>query len=471
MKLRSTVEKSLEETQKTHLYFSVTKLGIESKTSAKMVLPVRTVMNRTNILEPVNGTIRIRDRWPRKDKYKGPPDLPEDFTSSIKVSRYLNALQVLQLQRHQYLSWEALAIPLQYLHNSLPYMVQRDVNVLPPVQNDIWSYAVHGKYPSVRDDMDAFVEKYKKALTSRPYQFWPIDISLPHGVEPPHWILIVLHLARDKGEDVDPNTPDYELKGPLNLVESYAVINPDHGNYARDMEDDVAAFLETLLPRFDVQVYPPGVRQNPWVPPRYVTLSMLLNKQLLTKYQVLLVNAPQLTPTDSKEYWSSGLRVFEMARIWFERITELYCQSPHRHNPEKFWASHPGWINLDAVRSNMIGMAATLVNTAMNSTTRIAIEPILDNSMKHVSDNRTVLTQTMLPTRTGQGSFIPDQPRQNPTLIHDIPFLVVEQQEGNDIKEEESPTRDIKEEDVDVKDEEEEDDGGKKAGAYAVYVS
>lgn len=67
-----------------------------------------------------------------------------------------------------------------------------------------------------------------------------------------------------------------------------------------------------------------------------------------------LVNAPQRTRGEP-EYWSTGLRVFEMVRIWLERLAELHCIHPHGHDPAKFWAAHTGWFNADAVRSNMIG--------------------------------------------------------------------------------------------------------------------
>jgi len=70
------------------------------------------------------------------------------------------------------------------------------------------------------------------------------------------------------------------------------------------------------------------------------------------------VNAPQVKSTDQGEYWSSGLRVFEMMRIWLERMTEFYCYSPGENigNKETFWVHpHPGWFNADFVRSSMIG--------------------------------------------------------------------------------------------------------------------
>lgn len=98
----------------------------------------RTAMNRTNVLETLNGTIRIGERWPRKDKNRGPPDLPENFRTSRLVERCLDSLQLLQSKRTQYLLGETLAVPLQFMHDSLPFMVQKDVDILQPVQQDIW---------------------------------------------------------------------------------------------------------------------------------------------------------------------------------------------------------------------------------------------------------------------------------------------------------------------------------------------
>ncbi|KAI0096905.1 hypothetical protein GGR51DRAFT_566888 [Nemania sp. FL0031] len=349
----------------------------------------RTGMNRTNILESYTGTIRIGNRWPRKNQYKGPPDLPSNFQYSKRVDRCLDSLQVLQFKRNQYLLGETLAVPLQFLHDSLPYMVQRDVNIFRPIHEDIWTtpFNLEGIDDS---DMQEFIELNAPLLSGRQYQFWPIDMN-QNGVdgELPHWGLIVLHLVHAYVEGIDDPmaSNDDELLGPYNYLESFAVITPDHGSKARALEDDVANTLLTILPRMGIDV----------------------------------VNAPQITPPSNREHWSSGIRVFEMIRIWLERITKSYCENPHWHDGEGFWVPHSGWINVDAVRVNMIGMAAEMINRSMNNTTRIAIEPILDYEMQNTHTGEVIRTQSIAASRRRQGAFLSGQSRKNPVWLEDTP--------------------------------------------------
>ncbi|KAI0535796.1 hypothetical protein GGR58DRAFT_503939 [Xylaria digitata] len=353
----------------------------------------KTVMNRTNILETTGGTIDITQRWPRKDRMKGPPDLPLNFQLSDRVERCLDSLNALQFTRTHYLTEGTLGVPLQFLHDSLPYMVQHDVNIFQPIAEDIWSIPFEPPpydpdEPDPNEEyMEDIMDRYQPAFPYRRYHFWPIDINrVLDDDEPPHWGLIVLHLAHKQDEKDDPNEPNDPLVGPYNYLDSYTIINPNHGDNAREIEHDVDHRLQYILPGIGIECD---------------------------------VNAPQLTPDGEVEEWSSGIRIFEMIRIWLDRLTELYCQNPHGHDGARFWASHPGWINLDAVRSNMIGMAATMVNRAMDSTTRIAIEPILDNAMQ--CDGETVETETMLPNRQEMGVFVPSQSRRHPALLVDNP--------------------------------------------------
>ncbi|KAI1282722.1 hypothetical protein F5Y07DRAFT_394685 [Xylaria sp. FL0933] len=361
----------------------------------------RTQMSRTNVLETVDATVQFKERWPSKYKFNGPPELPKRFRVSKTVERCLDALQVLQMGRDEYLLEYALAVPLQFLHDSLPYMVKRDVNIFLPVQRDIWSLELGGDFDRLDAELGDFIERHEEELSSKRYHFWPIDISRGGEDDPPRWALIVLHLTH-KNENGDDSLMSKDTqKKPYNFLYAFAVIDPEHGNAARELEDEVITVLKHVSPKMGIT---------------YVT-----------------VNPPHFTITGEKENWSSGLRVFEMIRVWLDRITEHYCDNPHDHDEAKFWGAHPGWFNVDAIRSNMIGMAATMVNRAMKSTTRIAIEPILDNSMRHTIDDRAVTTQTMLPDRQCVGAFMPNQSRKHPYWINDTP---VDRQNADDDAEE-----------------------------------
>ncbi|KAF2968312.1 hypothetical protein GQX73_g5252 [Xylaria multiplex] len=292
--------------------------------------------------------------------------------------------------RTHYLENLALRVPLEFLHDSLPYMVQEDVNIFRPKAEDVWSVPFDFDDDD-EDILEGVIDRHRSAFPHKRYHFWPIDINktLDDDV-PPHWGLIVLHLAHRQDDDDDPAQPIDPLAGPYNYLESYAVINPDHGDAARGLEDDTANLLLSLLPRMGIEFD-----------------------------HATILNSPQLLLNAAAEEWSSGLRVFEMIRVWLDRLSEFYCQNPHAHDAAGFWAPHPGWINLDAVRSNMIGMAAATLNRAMDSTTRIAIEPILDGALQLNGEG--VLTQTMMPDREQLGAFIPGRDRRHPALLRDNP--------------------------------------------------
>ncbi|KAI0877648.1 hypothetical protein GGS24DRAFT_487696 [Hypoxylon argillaceum] len=403
-------------------------------------------MNRTNVLETYYGTIQVGNRWPRKNQNRGPPDLPGNFRVSKRVRKCLDSLQVLQFKRNQYLLGETLAVPLQFLHDSLPYMVQRDVNIFEPVSEDIWAKAFSGELDRLEpQELDRFIARHEVALPRKKYHFWPVDVNKLGGDgDHPHWALIVLHIiCRPELEVDDPDVPPDELSGPYNFLDTYAVITPNHGAKARALEDDIANMLLTLLPEMDIKVGAKTIREYPWT-------SRL--------------NAPQLMTSGSKGHWSTGLRVFEMIRVWLDRITEAYCKNPYVHDPIKFWEAHPGWFNPDAVRSNMIGIAAAMVNKAMDSTTRVAIEPILDLQMQNSQTGEVVLAQKMAPSRRQTGAFISGQPRSSPTWIEDTPLDDSESinaspdtDEGEEDEEDEELEEEVEEE-VEVVMEEDADD-------------
>ncbi|KAI0410096.1 hypothetical protein F4802DRAFT_611758 [Xylaria palmicola] len=365
----------------------------------------KTILTRTNVLEVRDGPIAIGERWPRKNRYRGPPDLPGNFRIADKLQIGLNSLQFLQSKRDQYLLRHSLGVPLQFIHDSLPFMVMCDVDIIPPNERGIFTNFTKERLGS--PEVAQFVEHQSRALGERTYHFWPVDIGqvgeAGEGEEaPPNWALIVLHLRRSSKKAKDKSD-----EGPYDTLSSFGVISPDHGQASRDLEDDIADVLPDLLAKMGIERHSGTKRERPWVPPRYVVEHSL--------------NAPQLTKLmrGANEDWSSGLRVFEMVRVWLDRLAEQYCITPHEHDHERFWASHPGWFNPDAVRSNMIGMAATIVNRSMNSTTRIAIEPFLDNSMQYNGEG--ILTETMMPRRRHVGAFTPNKSRRHPFFIDDHP--------------------------------------------------
>lgn len=105
-----------------------------------------------------------------------------------------------------------------------------------------------------------------------------------------------------------------------------------------------------------------------------------------------------------------------------------------------------------------------MVNKAMDSTTRVAIEPILDLQMQNSQTGEVVLAQKMAPSRRQTGAFISGQPRSSPTWIEDTPLDDSESinaspdtDEGEEDEEDEELEEEVEEE-VEVVMEEDADD-------------
>ncbi|KAI8624780.1 hypothetical protein F5Y19DRAFT_480269 [Xylariaceae sp. FL1651] len=344
---------------------------------------------RTNVLASYAGQGNVMldpevGRWTSKRSINGPPRLPQQYKFSQELLSVFDALQVLQAKRDQYLLDSTLKVPLDFMFNALPNMVRADVNIFLPEQDAFWAWP-DDVSADTGDGVNSFAYYGRPRLLEKPFHFWPIDINQHEG-RPPHWALIVLHLERSRGinpdwDGLDSQDEFIDISDDFNVLQSYAVIDPDHGDEARDTEHDI---IDKLL----------------------VILNVLG-----------VMNAPQHASSDGRENWSSGLRVFEMIRVWLDRITESYCLNPRLYDERAFWRPHPGWFNPDSVRSNMIGMAATMVNRAMESTTRVAIEPVLDGAIVFMPNGETIGTQTMMPDRQNVAAFDPSQNRTDPVAI------------------------------------------------------
>ncbi|KAI0601609.1 hypothetical protein F4775DRAFT_589379 [Biscogniauxia sp. FL1348] len=339
------------------------------------------LLPRTNVLE-VKPWKRAfyPTRWQGKAAQKG---FPKNWQKDKNIIKAMNALHLLQLTREEHLSRECLSVPIKFVYDSLPNMVKADVNIIKTGKSmfdvftcdgEDFSSAINGKF--LMDDANGGDVPYPPLyldLRRKPYHFWVVDVG---GGQLTRWQLVILHLGRNKaafeGEDgqVEYDYADEEFGN----IESIAVIDPEHGKAGELRE---AKTLDRFLQVLDALGFKPGPnfsRQKPWIPPC------------------------------GKIDWSSGLRVFDIFRTSVNRITDSYCYDPRVHDGDNLWKPHSGWFNPDAVRSDMIGMAATMVNRGMHYMTRVAIEPIKSIKFRN---GRTVKIQNMMPDRSQVYAFQP----------------------------------------------------------------
>lgn len=202
---------------------------------AKQLLEV--ALTSTNVLKTLNGTVRIHPRWPSKG------DGNDGFLIETETGERLDALQVLQLRRDQPLTTSALAVPLEFIYDALPELVQCDVHILKAqrgLPNDYSAVALHEKK----------------------YHFWPVYADKCSPGIPPHWVLVVLQL------EYEPSGRAFGRgKTRYNHLQGFTVITPDVGSEARGLENDLATELEVMLPKMGIEV-DDTIRYRAWVPLR-----------------------------------------------------------------------------------------------------------------------------------------------------------------------------------------------------------
>ncbi|KAI1323393.1 hypothetical protein F5Y16DRAFT_383873 [Xylariaceae sp. FL0255] len=364
-------------------------------------------LGRTSVFETSQGNVRVGQRWPNK---LAALNLPSGWKNSEPVFRAFNALQVLQSAREHPIFANTLHVPLSFLYDSLPDVVKMDVTVHRPFK---WTEdrQYRWTFDWKKDDYDtsaldkSMIPKFKR----KPYHFWPIDVERKPK-RPPRWALVVLHF--DQGDRFN----ETETSDSFDTLQSFAVIYPDCSDESRQMEDDIAQWIETWLRSTgEFQFSADFERMRPWLPP---------------------MNAPNST---SKENWTSGLRVFEMIRIFLDRLAQSYCIAPRVHEHDHFWDAHSGWFNPDAVRTHMIGMAAARVNKAMDFRTRLAIEPMREGALSfRQGDSHRLYRERMAEAEGGEDpgykfvgfptgasravrdevvAYVPEQPSDEPVFI------------------------------------------------------
>ncbi|KAI1486332.1 hypothetical protein F5X96DRAFT_673760 [Biscogniauxia mediterranea] len=360
---------------------------------------------RTNVLEVKPGKRAFYPtRWQGKATQKG---FPKNWQKDKNIIQAMNALHLLQLTRDEKLTRECLSVPIKFIYDSLPNMVKMDVNIIKTGRSmfdvftcdgEDFSSIINGKFLAENaNGADVPYPPLYLALRRKPYHFWVVDVG---GGQLNRWQLVILHLGRNKSafENEDGQVEYDYAKEPFGNIESIAVIDPEHGKVGEDRETKT---LDRFLQVLDAMGFKPGPdfsRQKPWIPP---CTSPFSPKLVLFTKRHISPNPPQYR---GKIDWSSGLRVFDILRASLNRITESYCYNPRVHDGRNLWKPHSGWFNPDAVRSEMIGMAATMVNRGMQYTTRVAIEPVKSIKFRN---GRTVPIQNMMPDRSQVYAFQP----------------------------------------------------------------
>ncbi|KAI8946695.1 hypothetical protein F4801DRAFT_596248 [Xylaria longipes] len=297
----------------------------------------------------------------------------------------LYALNSLQLHRSQPLEQLSVQIPIEYLHDNLPPGARRRIGI--PICGSPYIFSCPDEHVLRR------IRKYYRrwqgfwdTFRDSEYVFWPIE------AERGYFVTAIFHM--DKGlvddpnfdPDEDPNADIPRVQNPLfNIVHAWSVVDPQRGPTARKRVTRVRDRIERIfaaegitfgpLSYMDQQVENGERRAMPWVPP--------------------------LTTSDD---WSSGIRLFALVRQLIQRVLDSYCTGTGH---EEWFFAEPtcGWLNVDQVRHEMIGICAINTLEDMNWNARLAVECIEKiTTVDFIGEFKAAL---LAPDNTGKHAYVP----------------------------------------------------------------
>lgn len=252
-----------------------------------------------------------------------PNSLPEDLD---EVSDALFALNDLQLRRHAPVHPLSLAYALQSLLCSAPDYVQAQVMIPGPTLSDeLFGSTEDFEALTSRKRDSPTAQVFWEHMRQKEFVLWPVQSDA--GI----WSTIILHLGMSKDADFD-------------TVTDCAVVDAS----SAEREARVVSRLGQLLDSGDMDFHS-AKQHHIWVPPQA-----------------------------DEDSWESGIRCFELIRQLVSRLTDGFCNNQSFEWDQAFGPPTRGWLNVDFIRHEMMGMALERCNTILNYSCRYALEPIMD---------------------------------------------------------------------------------------------
>lgn len=417
--------------------------------------------------------------------------LPADLSSRIEDELY--ALNLLQLTRDYPLGPHCLRYPLDFLLDSLPDEVRRSVVIpLDPATSDALEVKLFGaeeaafaealdylqqqprrpKTPQQQrrrrlladgvvedeedeehdageedddedEDGDKYPEFFRDVRDHGEYVFWPVDTG-DH-----QWLLCVLHLRRSPATCF--------RRAAYDQVTDFAVVDPEWGGdndcgsagggdiraQSQDRVKRVTERLVKIFRRGGIEIDPPRTQRQLWAAPSTICPVPVPVQTAAAAVPAIgrrnggNASSPQPPSPPSPSSisffsprWESGVRCFQLTRELLRRVTGYACPGAAGYDDERFFEGTSGWVDADAVRHEMVGMALQRCNAALGYACRYYLAPIdtlvlvgdIDgengdddgNGNENGSGNgdgkgtRIVQPDALRPSRVGKRLFAPD---------------------------------------------------------------
>jgi hypothetical protein len=296
--------------------------------------------------------------------------LPGDLTT---VNDHIYALNDLQYSRDTPIHCLGLHYSIVSIIRGLPESVINSIYVIPPTDSDdlfgtdhaASAAVIEKEYAKVSFHPDHEAEPQRRrllfeAIREREYVFWSIN-SEGDG---DRWVTLIMHIEKSKYSNC------------FDRVSDFAIVDASRDPAAGVRVARVEARVRHIFALGDITFNESALRRI-WVPPQ-----------------------------EEDKGWESGLRSFQLVKQLLFRITDTHCKQLE-YDDDHFFEATSGWLNVDFLRHEMIGLAAERCNDAVGWSCRYALEPIAGISDPDRSTDQ-FEAKCLQPVDDDKDAYIPD---------------------------------------------------------------
>ncbi|KAI0413290.1 hypothetical protein F5X98DRAFT_378873 [Xylaria grammica] len=310
--------------------------------------PERPVLSRATILD--NGLIGKKNQ--NKRSLEGAREVPDPRATEDN----LYALNTLQLRRGWPLEELSVQIPMEYLCDKLPPACQKMVGIARVGPLYVFNCDERDLERRIGKMFGTWRE-FWNVFRKTEFIFWPIE------ADKGYFVTAIFHMEKamiddpDFDPDADPDAaiPQVESRD-FAIVGTWSVVDGQRGDAGQKRLRRVRERVELILAAHGI---------------RFGEGSFMVHRGANGEEW----NEPWVPPHDDDEAWSTGIRSFAIVRQMIQRVLDLYCYQGE-YDDGLFREPCCGWINVDQVRYEMMGICAVNVMEDMKWNARLAVECI-----------------------------------------------------------------------------------------------
>ncbi|CAJ2502104.1 Uu.00g049570.m01.CDS01 [Anthostomella pinea] len=259
------------------------------------------------------------------------------FRPPKEAENNLYALNTLQLARERPLEALNVLQPLLYLQDRLPETVGDQISILTPGPVNVFGGS-EANFERRQLRLYGTDLEFWNSIKGAQYVFWPIQ------AEKGHFVTAIFHSLR--GDEADPNFDETTKHlgrrerrvraREYSRVEAWSVVDPVRSDQARARVTRVRDRIQRIFASEGSITFAPG------------------------------------------SYKDSGIRCFALVKQMMQRITDFFCREEGYQEGSYWDPDTSGWLNVDQVRYEMMGVCAINCIIDMDWKARLSVELIGD---------------------------------------------------------------------------------------------